>query len=122
MDHEPGSRVRPKKGARDRLIRLLQSHPDWALGFQDETWWSRLAHPNLFAWTPEDRPLRLIEQTIGKNDPDPKALACYGILLRLTQPNGSPDSVSRSSVGGDYIVHWAGCQMRASSSWPCFGS
>jgi hypothetical protein len=58
---------------------LAASHPDWVLGFQDETWWSRLALPALHAWT-DDEPLRLVEQTVARTDPDPKALACYGLL------------------------------------------
>jgi hypothetical protein len=49
------------------------------LGFQDETWWSRLARPDLHAWT-DDQPLRLVEQTASRADPDPKALCCYGLL------------------------------------------
>jgi DDE superfamily endonuclease len=62
-------------------------HPDWALGFEDEVWWSRLAHPALHAWTGTSgaapgRPLRLVEQAVAKDDPDPKALACYGLLVR----------------------------------------
>ena len=89
MDHESRSRVLPKKGARDRLIRLQASHPEWALGFEDETWWSRFARPNLFAWSPNDKPLRLVEQSLSKDDPDPKALAAYGILLRFVQPDSS---------------------------------
>jgi hypothetical protein len=43
-------------------------------------WWSRLAQPQLHSWA--DQPLRLIEQTVAKADPDPKALACYGLLVR----------------------------------------
>jgi hypothetical protein len=61
------------------LIRVAATHPDWVLGFQDETWWSRLAQPDLFAWA-DDRPLRLVERTAAKSDPDPKALCCYGLL------------------------------------------
>jgi hypothetical protein len=63
-------------------------HPDWALGFADETWWSRFAQPHLHTWADEtDGPLRLVEQNVPKDDPDPKALACYGVLLRqLAQP------------------------------------
>jgi transposase len=80
VDHEPRPGVRPKKSARDRLIRLAQRHPAWALGFCDETWWSRLARPTLHTWTEPDQPLRLVEQTVAKSDPDPKALACYGLL------------------------------------------
>lgn len=89
MDHESRSSVCPKKGARDRLIRLLASHPDWALGFQDETWWSRLTKPNLFTWAPDGQPLRLVERSVGSDDPDPKALAAYGMLIRQAQTNGS---------------------------------
>jgi transposase len=69
-----------KKKARDRLIRLAASHPEWVLGYQDECWWSRLALPAMHAWTSEDRPLRLVEQTVPKGDTDPKALSCYGLL------------------------------------------
>jgi hypothetical protein len=50
------------------------------LGFADEVWWSRVARPSLHTWA--DEPLRLIEQTVARDDPDPKALSCYG-LLRL---------------------------------------
>lgn len=82
MDHQPRSRVRTKKSARDRLIRLAASHPTWVLGFQDEVWWSRLARPSLQTWVEEDDRLRLVEQAVAKDDPDPKALACYGLLLR----------------------------------------
>lgn len=63
-------------------------HPDWVLGYEDETWWSRLARPALSAWAEVDRPLRLVEQRVADTDPDPKALASYGILLRLAQPDG----------------------------------
>jgi hypothetical protein len=31
-------------------------------------------------WTEPDQPLRLVEQTVAPDDPDPKALACYGLL------------------------------------------
>lgn len=44
-------------------------------------WWSRLAAPTRHAWTP-DRPLRLVEHTVAKHDPDPKARACYGRLIQ----------------------------------------
>jgi transposase len=68
-----------KKHARDRLIRLMESHPEWVLGFQDETWWSRLARPALHTWA-GDEPLRLQQLRAAKDDPDPKALCCYGLL------------------------------------------
>jgi transposase len=51
-------------------------------------WWSRFAQPNLSAWAEPDQPLRLIEQVKAKDDPDPKALACYGLLLRWLNETG----------------------------------
>ena len=82
MDHEPRPGVRTEKSARDRLIRLAATHPTWALGFQDEVWWSRLARPGLRTWIAADDRLRLVEQAVATDDPDPKALACYGLLVR----------------------------------------
>jgi hypothetical protein len=87
LDHQPGSRVPAKKSQRDRLIRLAQTHPEWALGYEDETWWSRLAQLALHAWSEAEEPLHLVEQTVASDDPDPKALACYGLLVRrATEP------------------------------------
>jgi len=44
-------------------------------------WWSRISQPTLHAWSDKDSELRLVEQTTTKDDPDPKALACYGLLV-----------------------------------------
>jgi hypothetical protein len=71
-----------KKKRRDALIRLAASHPTWVLGFQDEVWWSRLAQPDQHRWVDEDDVTRLQEKERSKQDTDPKALACYGLLLR----------------------------------------
>jgi hypothetical protein len=79
LDHQPRSPICLKKKHRDRLIRLAAQHPDWVLGFADETWWSRLAQPALHSWT-AGTPLHLVEQVLPHGDPDPKALACYGLL------------------------------------------
>lgn len=49
------------------------------LGFADEVWWSRLAQPDLHAWS-DQTPLRLQEMTLPKEDKEQKAVACYGIL------------------------------------------
>ncbi len=49
------------------------------LSFEDEVWFSRLAQPKAHAWT-LDQPLRLVEKEAGKNDTQPKAIACYGLL------------------------------------------
>jgi hypothetical protein len=58
---------------------VAQTHPDWVLGYQDETWWSRLAQPERHAWT-DAQPLRLLELERPGTDTDPKALCCYGLL------------------------------------------
>ena len=61
------------------MIRLAEAHRDWVLGYVDQVWWSRLEQPGLHTWGEGD-PLRLVELTADKHDPDPKALACYGLL------------------------------------------
>lgn len=79
LDYQPRSDGSPKKTARNRLIDYASPRPDWAIGFLDEVWWSRFARPRLPAWQEQDHPVRLVEQTWQKGDPDPKALACYGV-------------------------------------------
>jgi DDE superfamily endonuclease len=54
------------------------------LGFEDETWWSRLAQPALHAWAGA-QPLRLLERAAPRDDPDPKALCCYGLFRTDTE-------------------------------------
>ncbi len=91
MDHQPRSGVRTKKKRRDGLIRLAKTHPDWTLGFGDEVWWSRVSQPRLSSWADDDQPLRVVEQTVRRRDPDPKALACYGLLVRHWDAAGKRD-------------------------------
>lgn len=59
------------------------------IGFQDEVWWSRFALPRMHAWQSEEHAVHLEEQTWKKGDPDPKALACYGVLWQ-TGPANDP--------------------------------
>jgi len=74
---------------------MAACHPDWVVGYVDEVWWSRLAQPAMHAW---GKRLRLKAKARAKDDPQPKALACYGllrtdqdrVLLRLArQPSGA---------------------------------
>ena len=58
------------------------AQPAWALGFGDEVWWSRLAQPDQHAWTDAEATHKLQELSRPTDDPDPKALACDGLLLR----------------------------------------
>jgi hypothetical protein len=53
----------------------------WAVGFCDECWWSRLALPTLSSWAEEGKPLRLAQRSVAKDDPEPKAISCYGLYL-----------------------------------------
>jgi len=71
-----------KKKRRDRLIQQAMAQPTWALGFGDEVWWSRLAQPNQHRWTEAQAKHKMQELTLPTDDPDPKALACYGLLVR----------------------------------------
>jgi len=45
----------------------------------------------MHAWAEEGQALRLVEQTVPKDDPDPKALACYGLLVSCP---GAPNTLS----------------------------
>ena len=102
LDHQSRPGVRPKKQRRDRLIALAQTRPDWAVGFADETWWSRLAQPGA-AHLDRRRPrCGWCEQTVAKDDPDPKALACYGLLVRQEAAAApTPRSCGCASWTGD---------------------
>jgi DDE superfamily endonuclease len=76
------------------LIASASQRPEWALGFLDQVWWSRFALPPMHAWQSKEHPVRLLEQAWRKDDPDPKALACYGVLWQ----QGPPEDPDRSQV------------------------
>lgn len=86
------------------MIALVAHKPDWVLGFLDETWWSRLAQPNLHAWAGQE-PLHLLELERPRDDKTAKALCCYGLLrtdtdrLMLRFVDGRP--VSQVTI--DYL-------------------
>ncbi|HEU5382163.1 MAG TPA: helix-turn-helix domain-containing protein [Ktedonobacteraceae bacterium] len=73
--------------ARNRLIAWASQQFGRAVGFLDEVWWSRFALPRLSAWQSKEHPVRLVEQSWKKDDPDPKALACYDVLWQEGQPD-----------------------------------
>ena len=77
------------------------------LGFADEVWWSRLAHPDRHAWGAE--PLRLVQRDGDAGDADPKALACYGLLRRDT------GGMMLRFVGGRPVSH----VTTAFLAWAC---
>ena len=79
LDHQSRSRLRQGKKRRDALITLAQ-RCGWVVGYVDEVWWSRVAQPKMHSWSEAGQPLRLQELAVSKDDPDPKALSCYGVL------------------------------------------
>jgi hypothetical protein len=95
------------------LLALAKRH-GWVVGYQDEVWWSRVCQPNLHSWSEKDESLRLQELNKDKNDPDPKALACYGMLevesghMHLRFVSGCPVS----QVTTDFL-EWLCEQVRA---------
>ena len=118
MDYEPRSGVCPEKKRRDRLIQRAKAQPTWALGFSDEVWWSRLAQPNQHCWTDAEAKHKLQELTPPTDDPDPKALACYGLLVR-PRPQEADQMWLRfvtgrpvSAVTIDCLA-WCSAQLRA---------
>ena len=113
MADQPRSGLRAKKRRRDRLIALARGRPGWALGFEDEVWFSRLTQPALHPWT-SGEPLRLGMHAAGRDDPEPKALACYGLWLP------EPARTSLRFVGGRPVsaatcafLAWAAGQLAA---------
>ena len=62
-------------------MHLAEGKADWVVGFEDECWWSRAAQPNLHSFSEEGDALRLVEQSLEKDDSDPKAISCYGLYL-----------------------------------------
>jgi DDE superfamily endonuclease len=87
------------------------------VGFADETWWTRVKQPSLHTWT--DEPVRLVEQSVAKHDPAPKALACYGLLLSsmddlmLRFVDGRPVSAITTAFLTDCCARLAATQKTA---------
>jgi transposase len=77
----------------------VQQQADWLLGFEDESWWSRFEQPHLSTWTELQQPLRLVEQVQQPDDPDRKALACYGLLVR----QASDDAPAQEQMGLRFV-------------------
>lgn len=79
-------------------MHVVAAHPRWALGFVDEVWWSRLTQPAQHRWEPGPDMVRLHELALPKADAGPKALACYGLLVR--GPQGPEASMWLRFVAG----------------------
>jgi len=71
----------------------------WAIGFLDEVWRSRFALPQASAWQDKEEPVRFVEQSRHKADPDAKALACYGVLWQ----RGPADAPMRDQMSIRFV-------------------
>jgi hypothetical protein len=61
---------------------VASGDPEWAVDFEDECWWSRVALPTLSSFSEGGKPLRLLQRSLPKDDPEPKAVSsCYGLYL-----------------------------------------
>jgi transposase len=72
----------------------------------------------LYAWQDDEHPVRLVEQTVARDDLDPKALACYGLLTRCwdTAPRREDlwlRFVEGRPVSAVTIAFLRGCAQRA---------
>ncbi len=101
-----------EKRRRDQLIELVAKHPVEVIsGFRGRNLVEvRLALPSLHGWSEEGEPLRLCNsqspktiQTPDPDDPDPKALSCYGLFLPELQRTWLRFVVP--SLKGHLIVH-----------------
>jgi transposase len=90
-----------KKKQRERLMAMAAERADWAVGYQDETWWSRSAHPPLRRWAEKGQCLKLHEQAEDANDPEPKAMACYGIAMHWYEQTVKQEAVWLRFVEGN---------------------
>lgn len=94
---------------------------DWVLSFSDEVWWSRLALPSLRSWSAHRQPQRVHERRVPQADPDPKALACYGLLLACpAAPSSLPEQMWLRFVTGRPVsaittqfLAWAAAKLAA---------
>lgn len=78
---------------------LAADKDDWLLVDQDESWFSRFAHPSLYSWVECGNELRLVERQAKKGEPQ-KAIACYGAQELVSQERylffaeGQPDTAT----------------------------
>jgi hypothetical protein len=65
----PSTKEKKVSFASDRLMEVAEANPEtWAVGFEDECWWSRLALPTLNSWSEEGKPLHLLQRSVAKNE------------------------------------------------------
>ena len=89
LDHQSRSAVPAKKKARDRLIAWASQQPTGRLGLPTKSGGVAMPCRRPHAWQSPKQPVRLVEQSWRAADPDPKALACYGVLWQTGTPRAA---------------------------------
>lgn len=92
--------------ARGQTARLIAE----TLGCDDQT-----VRNVLHAWAPDGQALRVVDQTRPKADPEPKALACYGLLVRHVPKQPAQmllRFVARRPVSAETTAFLAWCSAR----------
>lgn len=92
------------------MIHWAERHPDWALGFVDETWWDRIFQAQVAQWG-EDRLHLVSRSTQDKEAPD-RSRAGYGLLLRHPTPDLWIRLADRSPVSALTTPFLAWCLER----------
>ena len=62
-------------------MEVADGSPEWAIGFSDECWWNSVGSFILRAFCEERGAPTMIQQSDAKDDPEPKAISCYGLYL-----------------------------------------
>ena len=93
-------------------------HPTWGRGCGEAVWWRRLAPPALHPWVPDAHAWRWGEQARPTADPEPKAPACAGRLVRHV-PNQPAQMlrrcVARRPVSAETTALLAWCRTRVAA-------
>jgi hypothetical protein len=63
---------------------VAEADPEWAIGFEDECWWSRVALPTLGSWSEEGK-TPSPPPAVAKDDPEPKAWRRLPAMQRTTR-------------------------------------
>jgi len=58
-------------------MEIAGADPEWATGFEEECWWSRVALTTLNAWSEDGEPLRLLQRS-PRMIPSPKPSPATG--------------------------------------------
>ena len=74
----------------------------------------------MHSWTPEAKPLRLVGRRKKKEDPQPKALSCYGVLLENSCKNEPENKTEPQKMLLRFVCgRPVSCVTTAFLGWTC---